>query len=76
MCEAFFHLNLKFTYLEVFLSLFRPYCKDYQCQNEQGGMSSFYSKPCVVPDGSIPIVECGLKSESGEGGGRGGDKEG
>ena len=22
-------------------------------------------KPCVVPDGSIPIVECSLKSESG-----------
>ena len=26
-------------------------------------------KPCVVPDGSIPIVECSLKSESGGGGG-------
>ena len=31
LCEAFFYLkNLKFTFLEIFLSIFRLSCKDYQ----------------------------------------------
>ena len=31
VCEASFYLkNLKFTSLEIFLTLFRLWCKDYQ----------------------------------------------